>query len=139
MYILDTNVISELRKAKTGRAAPAVINWAKTVPVSTMFLSAVSVLELELGILLIERKDRSQGAFLRSWMDHQILPGFSDRILPIDAQVALRCAALHVPDPQSERDALIAATALVHGMTVVTRNVADFKTTGVHIVDPWKY
>jgi predicted nucleic acid-binding protein len=139
MFLMDTNVISELRKAKTGRASPAVVKWAKAIPASSLFLSAISVLELEMGILLIERRDPSQSSLLRSWMDHQVLPFFSDRILPIDTQVALRCAALHVPDPQPDRDALIAATALVHGMTVATRNTSDFEATGVPLVNPWQH
>jgi hypothetical protein len=104
-----------------------------------MFLSAISVLELEMGVLLVERRDRSQGQRLRSWLDYQVLPAFSERILPIDTQVALRCAALHVPNPQAERDALLAATALVHGMTVATRNTSDFLATGVPLLDPWQH
>jgi len=88
-------------------------------------------------VLRIERRDAPQGARLRAWMTHHILPEFLDRTLPVDAAVALRCAPLHVPDPRSERDALIAATALVHGMTVVTRNVADFEATGVPLLNPW--
>jgi predicted nucleic acid-binding protein len=138
VYLLDTNVISELRRSKTNRATPSVVNWAKSIPTSSMFLSAISVLELEVGILLVERRDPSQGGLLRSWLDHQVLPAFADRILPIDTQVALRCAALHVPNPQSDRDALIAATALVHGMTVATRNTSDFFATGVSLLDPWQ-
>ncbi|HEY0229087.1 MAG TPA: type II toxin-antitoxin system VapC family toxin, partial [Mycobacterium sp.] len=101
-------------------------------------LSAITLLELELGVLRMERRDAAQGARLRTWLDHHVLPSFADRILAIDAAVALRCAALHVPDPRSDRDALIAATALVQGMTVVTRNVADFAPTGVRVVDPWE-
>jgi predicted nucleic acid-binding protein len=95
-------------------------------------------MELELGVLLIERKDAAQGAMLRSWLEQHVLPEFSARTLPVDTAVAQRCARLHIPDPRNERDALIAATALVHGMTVVTRNVADFKPTGVNIVNPWE-
>jgi predicted nucleic acid-binding protein len=94
-------------------------------------------MELELGILTIERKDATQGAMLRSWLEQHVLPEFSGRTLPVDTAVALRCARLHVPDKRGERDALIAATALVHGMTVVTRNVADFKPTGVTLINPW--
>ena len=104
---------------------------------SSLFISAITVLELETGILLVERKDPQQGAVLRSWLNTHVLPAFSERTLPVDVAVALRCAGLHVPDPRSDRDALIAATALVHGMTVVTRNVADFSPTGVDVVNPF--
>ncbi len=137
MFLLDTNVVSELRKAGDGKADVAVVAWLSNVDAATFYLSVITLLELELGILRIERRDTHQGAKLRTWMDHHILPEFSERILPIDAAVALRCARLHVPDPRSESDALIAATALVHGMTVVTRNLADFKQTGVPLLNPW--
>jgi hypothetical protein len=137
MYLLDTNVVSELRKAKTGKLHRNVSAWAKSVSAPTLFLSAISILELEIGILLIERRDRSQGAILRAWMEDHVLPAFNGRILALDTPVARRCAALHVPTPCSDRDSLIAATAIVHGMTVVTRNVSDFEPTGVAIINPW--
>jgi predicted nucleic acid-binding protein len=137
MFLLDTNVISELKKAKTGRADVAVMRWGASVPGRSMFLSAITVMELELGTLLAERRDAVQGAMLRSWLNGQVLPAYLGRILVVDVQVAVRCAALHVPDRRSERDALIAATALIHGMTVVTRNVADFAPTGVPVLNPW--
>jgi toxin FitB len=139
MYLLDTNVISELRKAKSGKPNKNVIKWAKTIPVSSLFLSTVTVLELETGILLLERKNPSQGAILRSWLNTHVLPAFSERILTLDVAVAQRCAKLHVPDPRSDRDAIIAATALVHGMTVVTRNVCDFKHIKVDVLNPWEF
>ena len=137
MYLLDTNVVSELRKAKSGKADAGVIAWAAGIPASELFLSAISVLELEMGVLLVERRDAAQGTVLRSWLDRHVLPAFADRILPVDAAVARRCARLHVPDPRAERDALIAATALVHELTVVTRNVSDFEATGVRLLNPW--
>jgi predicted nucleic acid-binding protein len=135
MYILDTNVISELRKGR--KTHPNVKKWAEALPSASLYISVISVLELEIGILLIQRRDKEQGAILREWMDRHVLPTFSDRILAIDTAVAQRCAALHVPDPNSNRDALIAATALVNGLTVATRNVADFERTGVGVVNPW--
>lgn len=138
MYVLDTNVVSELRKANSGKADANVITWANSVPATSLFLSAISVLELEMGILLIERRDMAQGKLLRQWFEHQVLPAFEGRILVVDTAVARQCASLHVPDPRSDRDALIAATAQVHGMTVVTRNVDDFKPTGVAILNPFK-
>ncbi len=138
MYLLDTNIISELRKAKSGKANKNVIAWAKDASPSSLFLSVISILELETGILLVDKRDPSQGAVLRAWMNAHVLPAFSERILPIDVAVAQRCAKLHVPDPRSDRDAIIAATALTHGMTVVTRNVIDFNQTGVEILNPWE-
>lgn len=137
MYILDTNVVSELRKAKTGKADQNVTAWAIAVPYNSLFLSAITILELETGVLMIERRDPAQGAILRTWLDHHVLPTFHNRVLPVDIAVAQRCARLHIPNPCAERDALIAATALVQGMTVVTRNVADFIATGVPIFNPW--
>ncbi|PKM36762.1 MAG: VapC toxin family PIN domain ribonuclease [Gammaproteobacteria bacterium HGW-Gammaproteobacteria-10] len=137
MFVLDTNVISELRKAKSGKADPNVTAWAAGIPVNHLFLSVISVLELETGVLLVERRDPAQGAILRAWLDDHVLPAFAGRVLAVDTIVAQRCAKLHVPDPRAERDALIAATALVHGMTVVTRNVADFEPTRVQIFNPW--
>lgn len=139
MFLLDTNVVSELRKAKQGKADAGVIAWAQGVQVGELYLSAISVLEMEQGVLKSERKDAAQGAILRAWLDQHVLPGFAGRILAVDTAVALRCARLHVPDQKNERDALIAATALVHGMTVVTRNVKDFKRTGVQILNPWRH
>jgi predicted nucleic acid-binding protein len=141
MYILDTNVISELRKAK--KTHPNVKKWAERIPSASLYISVISVLELEIGILLVDRRDKDrrdhqQGAILRAWMDLHVLPTFSGRILAIDTDVARRCATLHVPNPRSDRDALIAATALVHGLTVATRNVADFERTGVGILNPWE-
>ena len=137
MFLLDTNVISELRKAGDGKANAHVVAWLSSVDAAAFYLSTVTIMELELGILRIERRDPAQGALLRSWMDGYILPEFSERTLPIDTRVALRCARLHVPDPRSDRDALIPATALVYGMTVVTRNMADFEPTGVPLLNPW--
>lgn len=137
MFVLDTNVVSELRKIRLGKADPQVTQWADSVEAGSLYLSAITVLELEIGILQIERRDAEQGAVLRAWLETKILPEFRGRILPIDTTVAQRCAGLHVPDPRAERDALIAATALVHGMTVVTRNLADFRGTGVSLLNPW--
>jgi predicted nucleic acid-binding protein len=139
MYLLDTNVVSELRKGKTGKADLNVIQWASSVPATRLFLSVITVLELETGILLIERRDPPQGKLLRAWLEDYVLPAFSSRILPVDTAVARRCAKLHVPDPRADRDALIAATALVHGMVVVTRNVADFEPAGVNLLNPWNH
>ena len=138
MFLLDTNVISELRKAQSGKADKQVVAWAGQFPVSSFYLSAITILELETGILQIERKDFAQGGVLRTWLNSQVLPAFEERTLPVDIAVARQCASLHVADPRSDRDALIAATAMVHGMTVATRNVDDFVLTGVALVNPWE-
>ncbi|HEX4004932.1 MAG TPA: type II toxin-antitoxin system VapC family toxin [Acidobacteriaceae bacterium] len=136
MFLLDTNVVSELRKA--ARAHPHVRRWAEGISPAALYLSAISLLELEIGVLLVERRDPRQGAVLRTWLEERVLPAFDDRILAIDTAVARRCAALHIPNPCSDRDALIAATALLHGLTVVTRNVTDFQSTGAKLLNPWK-
>jgi predicted nucleic acid-binding protein len=138
MFVLDTNVVSELRKAGDGRADPQVIAWLASHDAGAFFLSAITVMELEIGVRRIEHRDPAQGALLRAWLDGKVLPEFDGRVLPVDTSVALRCARLHVPDPRSDRDALIAATALVHGMRVATRNLGDFRATGVALVDPWQ-
>ncbi len=138
MFVLDTNVVSELRKARSGKAHTNVVAWAQSVDAADLFVSAITIMELELGVLSIERKDATQGAMLRAWLEQQVLPEFSGRTLPVDTAVAQRCARLHVPDKRGERDALISATALVHGMTVVTRNVADFQPMGVPLINPWE-
>jgi toxin FitB len=135
MFLLDTNVISELRRPD--KANNNVVAWASTIPAASFFLSAISILEIELGALKIARRDAAQGGILRAWIDEQILPRFEGRILAVDTAVAQRCARLHVPDPRAERDAFIAATAIVHGLTVVTRNVAHFKSVGVTLLNPW--
>ena len=137
MFLVDTNVVSELRKVGDGKADANVVAWLSGVDAGKLYVSAITLMEIEVGILRVERRDGAQGARLRSWMTHHVLPEFLDRTLPVDAAVALRCASLHVPDPRGERDALIAATALVHSMTVVTRNVADFEATGVPLLNPW--
>jgi len=139
MYLLDTNVISELRKGKSSKADKNVVAWANTVPATRLFLSVITVLEIETGILLLERRDPAQGAVLRSWLNSHLLPAFSDRVLVVDTAVAQCCAKLHVPNPRSDRDAIIAATAMVHDLTVVTRNIDDFSPTGVDMLNPWQF
>lgn len=137
MYLLDTNVVSELRKVRAGKADRNVAAWASRVAPPALFLSAITIQELEIGTLLVERRDPAQGEILRAWLDGHVLPAFAGRILPVDAAIARRSAALHVPDPRPIRDALIAATALIHGLTVVTRNESDFESTGAEVVNPW--
>jgi toxin FitB len=138
MFLLDTNVISELRKAGDGKADMNVTRWLSGEDAARFYISAVTMFELELGILRMERRDAEQGERLRTWMRTRVVPEFAERTLPLDSSVAQRCARLHVPDPRPERDAYIAATALVHGMTIVTRNVADFAPCGVSVINPWE-
>ena len=138
MFILDTNVVSELRKAKAGKANRGVTEWAHEVPAALMFMSVISLHELEHGVLLAERRDPQQGDVLRQWLDASVMPAFADRFLSVDEHVARLAASYHVPDPAPFRDALIAATAHVHAMTVVTRNASDFERfAGVEITNPW--
>lgn len=137
MYLLDTNVVSEFRKSADGRINKSVKRWADEISPDLMFISVISVLELEIGVLQIERRDKKQGLVLRKWLNKNVLPAFLDRVLPVDVAVAQRCVSLHMPNPKSERDAMIAATAIEHRMTIVTRNVSDFSQSGVKIFDPW--
>jgi predicted nucleic acid-binding protein len=137
MYILDTNVVSELRKVQRGAADRNVAEWAATVDASALYVSAITIQELEIGILQLQRRDAAQGTLLRAWFTNQVLPTFAGRVLQVDTAVALRSAGIHVPHPRPVRDGLIAGTALVHGMTLVTRNEADFLGTGVSILNPW--
>lgn len=135
MFVLDTNVISELRQGKPHQSAE-VRAWAAGQPSSKLFLSAITILELEKGVQALERRTPSQGSALRAWLVG-VCAAFAGRILPFTENTAPVCASLHIPDPRSERDAMIAATALEHSFTVVTRNVADFKDTGVALINPW--
>jgi len=136
MYLLDTNVISEMRKLKSGRADPNVQHWANSVPKSQLYVSVITLLELKVGVLQLMRKDPIQGRILNKWLIDQVFVLFADRTLAVDSEIALRCAELHVPITASRYDSLIAATALVHNMTVVTRNTADFASTGVSVLNP---
>lgn len=137
MYLLDTNVVSELRKIRLGKADSQVAAWADSVDAADLYLSVITVQEFEIGILLAERRAPPQGALFRAWLNKQVMPAFAGRILAVDMAVAQRSSQLHVPDPRPVRDGLIAATALVHGMTVVTRNVDHFEPTGVAVFNPW--
>lgn len=139
MYLLDTNVISELRKAKSAKADKNVIAWANSIPGIHLYISVITVLELETGVLQIERCDPAHGSILRLWLDTHVMPAFSERIISIDTIIAQACAKLHVPNQQPDRDSLIAATALVHDLIVVTRNTRDFTSTGVKILNPWLF
>jgi predicted nucleic acid-binding protein len=135
-YLLDTNVVSELRKSRQ-RIAPQVRSWAERQITHELSVSVITVMEIEIGVERVERRDDAQGELLRRWFDEELLGAFEGRVLAIDLDVVRRAANLHVPDPRPERDALIAATALTHGLTVVTRNAADFEPLGVAVLNPW--
>ena len=137
MHLLDTNVVSELRKVRSGRANPGVVAWSQTVPTASLYLSVITVQELELGVLLKERRDPQQGVVLRKWLEAQVLPAFAGRILPVILDVAREAARLNVPQQRPFYDSLIAATALEHGYTLVTRNEADMQGTGVQLLNPF--
>jgi predicted nucleic acid-binding protein len=138
MLLLETNVVSELRKIRSGKAGTNVAKWAETLDTATLFVSAITAHELEVGVRLAERRDPAQGAMLRLWLETSVLPAFESRILPVDIAVGRRAARWHVPDPHPINDALIGATAQAHGFTLVTRNTADFAATGVPLLNPWE-
>jgi predicted nucleic acid-binding protein len=137
MHLLDTDVVFELRNAKAGVTDPGLTAWAAGVARSGLFISALSLLELETLAARAERRDKAQGALLREWLDNRLAPAFDGRILPVDAAVVRRRA--HVPLTDS-RDALLAATALEHGLTLTTRDKAAFaKVPRLKVFDPWGY
>lgn len=137
MLLLDTNVVSELRKVASGRAHPNVVVWNETVDPAETFISSVVLHELEIGVRLVEHNDPAAGKVLRNWLENIVLSTFSGRILPLDEAAAVQAAQWHVPDPKPINDAYIAATALTRRMTLVTRNVRDFDGMGVALVNPW--
>ena len=137
MFLLDTNLVSELRKVKSGKADPGVAAWAQASPSHLMFVSVITLVEIETGILAMERRDPAQGGILRRWFEASVLPAFEKHSLPVDAEVARQCAVFRSQQPCGLADALIAATAHVHRMTVVTRNVRDFQAMGVAVLNPW--
>lgn len=138
MYLLDTNVLSEIRKIRKGTADAGVRKWAEDCPKAMMYISAITLLELERGTVGMEAKDAAQGAVYRRWLEEVIKPEFHGKILPIDAEIAVLCAKMHVPDRRGFADSLIAATAVRHNMQVVTRNEKDFAHLGARVFNPFE-
>ena len=138
MFLLDTNIISESRKLGTLRVDQKAALWLASVDVEASFISAMTLFELERGVQQMERRDAKQGAVLRRWLDDQIMVTYENRTLPLSRDVALICASLHIPDPKSERDAWIAATAINAELTLVSRNVSDFANMGVMLLNPFE-
>ncbi len=139
MYVLDTVVVSETRKIRSGRADPGVASWVARVDHELAYISAITIQELELGVLLAEGRDPVSGAVLRRWLDNDVYEAFEGRILPVDATVARLAASLHVPDPAPVSDALIGATAMANNMVLATRNTRDFgRFRGLEVLNPWK-
>ena len=138
MYLLDTNIVSEIRKIKTGKADPGVAAWTRRTATGLTFISAITIQELEHGVLLTQRRDPATGSILRSWLDNDVYNAFEQRILSVDSTVARLAAALHVPNPAPVNDALIGATALANRMTIVTCNSSDFERfDGLQVLNPW--
>ena len=131
-YLLDTNVLSDARR----QTFPELNAWLASQVRADLTISIISLLEIERGILQVERRDASAGQHLRAWLEAEIMPAFSGLILPIDVSVARTAAGLHVPDPMPEMDALIAATAIVHDLILITHNTKDFERTGIRLLDP---
>lgn len=138
MFLLDTNVVSEYRKIQSNKADPNFVRWQKDIMPQVLYISSVTLMELDIGVLAKERKDKAAGRILRAWLDNKVIPAFEGRILPIDADVALICSKMHVPDNKSFRDAFIGATAISNNLQLVTRNVKDFKDMDLSIINPWE-
>lgn len=137
MYLLDTNVLSEIRKIGAGRADPGVTAWAAMMDVREAFLSVVTIMELRRGMLSLARRDQEQATRIGAWLERDVIKVFRERILGTDLDTALICAKLHVGGRRPDNDAWIAATAIQHGLTVVTRNVVDFESLAVPLFNPF--
>jgi len=137
-YLLDTNVVSELRKVAKGKTDPIFSNWASGLTNIDLYTSAIVIYELELGIQLLANRDLAAAKILRIWLEESVIPVFGDRILPVDSKIAKAAADLSIPNTAPFRDSLIGATAIVHGLKIATRNTKDFsKYNGLEIINPW--
>ena len=138
MYLLDTNIVSELRKLETGKIHPQVYRWIKSNGFTHTYISAVTLAEIQTGILSLARKDQAQAASLDNWFTNRLLPAYRTRTLSVDTEVALICAQLHIPTKRPINDAYIAATAIAHNLTLVTRNVRDFQGLPLMLENPFE-
>ena len=133
-YLLDTNVISELRKGE--RANPNVSSWFAGLADEEIYLSVLTIGEIRRGVESVRRRDRDSAAALDSWLA-RLSEAHRDRILPVDRAIAEEWGRLNVPDPLPVVDGLLAATAKVTGLTLATRNLADVAGAGVELLDPF--
>ena len=133
-WLLDTNVLSELRKGE--RADPGVRQWVEGLPDEELFTSVVVVGELRRGVELLRRRDEVAAVAIEQWL-RRLVEGYADRVLPIELAIAERWGRLGVPDPLPVPDRLMAATALEHDLTLVTRNTRDVARTGARCLDPF--
>jgi predicted nucleic acid-binding protein len=134
-YLLDTNVVSDLRRP--AKASRAFRDWFEQHQREPMWVSVVTLGEIEQGVSQVERRDLEQGELLRSWFEEQVLATFEQFAIPVDADIARTAARLRVPDPRPWVDSIIAATAIVGNLALVTRNTRDFPDDVRHI-NPWK-
>lgn len=133
MYLLDTPILIELRGARAPDADPRLVAWAAATPLERLFVSAVSLVEVEGAAARAGRDDKAAGAAWREWIEARLLPAFEGHVLPVDAAVARRRGTLALADT---RDALIAATAIEHGLTIVTRDRPAYRGTRARLLDP---
>lgn len=137
-YLLDTNVLSEYRKVEKGTANPNFVKWQQHILLNQLYLSSITVMEINIGILRLARKDKKQASILKNWLDNKVLPNFKQQVLSFDLTTAIICSELHIPDPRPERDTMIASTALQHNLILVTRNVKDFNIPNLSILNPFE-
>jgi toxin FitB len=137
--LLDTNVVSELRKTNTPHVNASVVSWSRTFSASDFCISVMTLMEIEIGVLRLERRDPAQGSSLRGWFESQVLKGFEGRIIDIDARIVRKASGFHVPDPKPDRDAFIGATAGAYSLTLATRNIRDFAAMGIDLINPWEH
>ena len=138
MYLFDTNILSEIRKINDPKTPPQFTAWFDSIDLERCHLCVITLLEIEQGILRVRhRSDEAQFARLENWLEGTVLPTFDTRILPVDRHTARVCARLHIPDRRPYNDALIAASAIRHGLTLVTRNTRDFADLQVPLFNPF--